>query len=108
MEIVSKGLNEDIVKYDVLKNWTNVSCASLPKFAKAMATSTDTSNIMTANYPRTGTGALHEEGHGKGQLQQKHLPFKMKSRYEKIVYLAIKIQSHSEFPSSSFYFAHSA
>ena len=36
-QIVSKGLNEDVVKYDVLKNWTNISRASLPRFAKAMA-----------------------------------------------------------------------
>ena len=32
----SKGLNDDIVR-SMLKNWTNVSCASLRKFAKAMA-----------------------------------------------------------------------
>ena len=38
--------------------------------------------------------ALREKGHGD-QMQQKHLPSKMKSSYGKIVYLASKIQSHS-------------
>ena len=84
--------------------------------------STDTSNIMTANYSwrRTDNSSnadrycrekqelFTKKATENGQMQQKHLPFKIKSRYGKIVYLANKIQSQSQFPSSYFYFAHSA
>ena len=40
--------------------------------------------------------ALREKATKKDQMQQKHLPFKMKSSYGKIVFVANKIQSHRQ------------
>ena len=46
--------------------------------------------------PRGKSKSSSRKGHEKGPNATKHLPFKMKSSYGKIVFVANKIQSHRQ------------